>query len=243
MKTIVSFAGVDPSGGAGIYVDLRVIAKLGFHPAGVVTVVTYQNTCGIEGMINLRDLVERQAEAIFEDLDVVGVKVGLVLDGEVVKRYLESVEVSVVDPVLVSTTGYDFGNIEAYRILANDCDVITPNADEAKALVGWERELTNIESAKECAKEIARTYGCDVVITGGKLGGRDVVYDGSFRVIEEKLEGYEVHGTGCVYSTALTCYLAKGFDLYEACRRAREFVHKAVLNSVEVGRCLKVVEV
>ncbi|ADB58645.1 bifunctional hydroxymethylpyrimidine kinase/phosphomethylpyrimidine kinase [Archaeoglobus profundus] len=240
MKTVVSFAGVDPSNGAGIYVDLAVIKSLGFHPAGVVTTLTYQNTCGVKGVVNLSDCIEGQADAVFEDLDIVGVKVGLVLKGcEVIAKYMKKVEVSVVDPVLVSTTGYDFENLDVYKFLAKHCEVLTPNVDEAMALS--ECRITDLKSARECAKEISRTYGCSVVITGGKLKGVDVIFDGKFYTVESKLFNYEVHGTGCVYSSALTCHLAKGLNLYEACKNAREVVLKAVENSKTVGRCLRVV--
>ncbi len=240
MKTIVSFAGVDPSCGAGIYVDLAVIKSLGFHPAGVVTALTYQNTCSVKGVVNLSKYIEGQADTVFEDLDVVGIKVGLVLKGcEVVAKYMKKVEVSVVDPVLVSTTGYDFENVDVYKFLARYCKVLTPNVDEAMALSGC--RITDLKSAKECAREISRTYGCDVVITGGKLKGVDVIFDGNFYTVESRLFSYEVHGTGCVYSSALACYLSKGYDLYEACKGVREVVLKAVEKSKVVGRCLRVV--
>ena len=240
MKAIVSFAGVDPSGGAGIYVDLAVIKSLGFHPAGVVTTLTYQNTCGVKGVVNLSKYIEGQADAVFEDLDVVGVKVGLVLKGcEIVARYMRRVDVSVVDPVLVSTTGYDFENLDVYKFLAKHCGVLTPNVDEAQTLAGC--KVIDVESAKECAREINRIYGCDVVITGGKLKGMDVIFDGKFYTVESKIYDFEVHGTGCVYSSALACYLAKGLNLYEACKGARKVVLKAVENSKAVGGCLRVV--
>ncbi|WP_457548676.1 bifunctional hydroxymethylpyrimidine kinase/phosphomethylpyrimidine kinase [Archaeoglobus sp.] len=240
MKTVVSFAGIDPSSGAGIYVDLAVIKSLGFHPAGVVTSLTYQNTCGVKGIANLNNYIEGQADAVFEDLDVVGVKVGLVLKGcEIIAKYMRKVEVSVVDPVLVSTTGYDFENVDVYKFLSRHCKVITPNVDEAMALSGC--VITDLKSAKECAKEISRTYGCSTVITGGTLKGIDVIFDGKFYTVESKIYDFEVHGTGCVYSSALACYLAKGLNLYEACKGAREVVLKAVEKSKTVGRCLRVV--
>ncbi len=240
MKTIVSFAGVDPSGSAGMFVDLAVIRYLGFHPAGVVTCLTYQNTCNVKGIVNLSEHVEKQAKEIFEDLDVVGIKVGLVLDGcEVISKFMKVL--SVVDPVMVSTTGYDFNNLKVYEFLAKRCDVITPNVDEAMALSGC--RINSVEDAKACAREISKTYGCSVVITGGKLGGVDVVYDGRLYTVESKLLNREVRGTGCVYSSALTCYLAKGYDLYNACKEARKIVLSAVENSKRVGRCFDVVNI
>ncbi len=244
MKAIMSIAGIDPSGGAGLYVDLAVIRRLGFYPCGVATVVTYQNTCEVRGMYELdQDVLANQISSVLEDLDVVAVKIGLIgKSAYSLSDLIKGIDVKVVDPILKSTTGFDFSNLKVYKSLASVCDVITPNAYEARALAGCKVE--DVESAKECAKRIFEKFGCAVVITGGGLGGVDVVFDGNeFYTVESKIYDYEVHGTGCVYSSALTCYLAKGHDLFKACELARVFVLNSVKNSLKVGRCLRVVRV
>ncbi len=247
MRSILSIAGLDPSGGAGILADAKTIRSLGFFPSSAVTVITYQNTCGVYGIYEVKpECLERQILAVLDDLNLAGVKVGLVCSidlANVIVKLIKNLDVpKVVDPVIKATMGFRFSGKDVYSILAKACDVITPNADEASKLSGI--EVKDIESAKEAAKIIADRFGCSVVITGGSLGGKDVVFDVNTRrvfVIEGEVIDMEIHGTGCVYSSALTCYLAKGLGLYEACKEARVFVHKAVMNSVEVGRCLKVV--
>ena len=246
MRSILTIAGLDPSGGAGILADVKTIRILNFFPSSAVTAITYQNTCAVYGIHEVEpECLERQILAVIEDLKLAGVKVGLVCSvnlASVIAKLIKDLDVpKVVDPVIKATTGFKFSGKEVYSILAKVCDVITPNADEASKLS--EMEVKDVESAKEAAKAIADRFGCSVVVTGGSLGGKDVVFDvdtGRLFVIEGKIINMEIHGTGCVYSSALTCYLAKGLSLHEACNRAREFVYKSVMNSVEVGRCLRV---
>ncbi len=244
MKSVLTIAGLDPSGGAGILADVRTIRALGFHPSSVVTVITFQNTCEIFGVeVVDADSIRRQISAVLNDLDLAGIKIGLVCSEESARAIADSIsdlEVpKVLDPVLKATVGFEFSNVRVYEVLAEICDVVTPNAYEASAMSGI--EVGDLDSALKACRIIRNKFGCNVVVTGGSLGGRDLIHDGT--VIEHGMIRGEVHGTGCVYSTALTCYLAKGLELREACKRAREFVHKAVLNSVEVGRCLRVVNV
>ncbi len=244
MKSVLTIAGLDPSGGAGILADVRTIRALGFHPSSVVTVITFQNTCEIFGVEEVdADSIRNQISAVLNDLDLAGIKIGLVRSEESARAIADSISdldvPKVLDPVLKATVGFEFSNVRVYEILAEICDVLTPNAYEASAMSGI--EVRDLDSALKACRIIRKKFGCDVVVTGGSLGGKDVIHDGT--VVEHGTIRGEVHGTGCVYSTALTCYLAKGFELREACRRARDFVHNAVLNSVEVGRCLRVVNV
>ena len=245
MKSVLTIAGLDPSGGAGILADIKTIRALGFFPSAVVTTITFQNTCEVRGIREI-DCIEEQMLPVLKDLSLAGIKIGLVCSKDSAKKIAKSIEnvdvPKVVDPVMKATVGFEFSSKDVYSILAEACDVITPNAEEAALLSGI--EVKDVKSAKIAAKTIAKDFGCSVVITGGSLSGKDVIFDSEkIYVVEGDVLKFEVHGTGCVYSTALTCYLAKGFSLYEACKRAREFVHRAVLNSVEVGRCLKVLNV
>jgi len=244
MRSVLAVAGLDPSGGAGIIADVRTIRALGFFPSSVVTVITFQNTCGVKGIREIdAECVERQISAVLEDLRLAGIKIGLVCSersAKVIAKAVGNLNVpKVVDPVIKATTGFEFSGESVYSVLAEVCDVITPNADEASRLSGI--PVRDVRSAENAAKVISETFGCSVVITGGSLGGRDVVFDaGRTFVVEGEVTGSEIHGTGCVYSSALTCYLAMGLKLYDACKKARKFVHRAVIDSVEVGRCLRV---
>ncbi len=247
MKSVLAIAGLDPSGGAGILADVKTIRALGFFPSSVVTVITFQNTCRVNGIREIEaECIERQISAVLDDLKLAGIKVGLVCSkrsAKAIAKLIKDLKIpKVVDPVIKATVGFEFSGEDVYSILAEVCDVITPNADEASKLSGI--LVRDVKSAERPARSIADMFGCSVVITGGSLGGMDIVFDsGRVFVIEGEIVRSEIHGTGCVYSSAITCYLAKGLSLREACRRAREFVYKAILNSAEVGRCLKVVNV
>jgi hydroxymethylpyrimidine/phosphomethylpyrimidine kinase len=245
MKSILAIAGFDTCGGAGIHADIKTIRDLGFHPSSAITVVTFQNTCGIDGIYEIKPkVVEKQILAVLDDLDLAGIKIGLVCSvdvAEVISKLIADLEVpKVVDPVIKATTGFDFAGVEVYSIIAKACDILTPNAYEASLLSGV--EVKTLDDAKKSAEIIAERFDCSVVITGGSLGGKDVVFDGEIHIVEGELIDKEVHGTGCVYSSALTCYLAKGYDLTEACKMARDFVYNAVKNAKAIGRCLEVVD-
>lgn len=249
MKSILVVAGLDPSGGAGILADVKTVRALGFFPSSAVTVVTYQNTCGVYGLRELEpECVAKQISAVLEDLKVAGVKVGLVCSVEsasTIAELIDGLEVpKVVDPVMRATVGFEFSGVDVYRRLAEVCDVITPNAEEASLLSGLPVE--DVRSAEKAAEIIANDFGCSVIVTGGSLKGKDVVFDSDSNetfLVGGEVSEFEVHGTGCVYSTALTCYLTIGFDLKEACEKARDFVRKAAFESLKVGRCMRVVGV
>jgi hydroxymethylpyrimidine/phosphomethylpyrimidine kinase len=248
MKSILSIAGLDTCGGAGLHADIKTIKILGFHPASVVTAITFQNTCGISGMMSLHSgVIERQLSAIFEDLRVEGVKIGMVNKLEVAEVIVDKIKglsiPRVLDPVIRASVGFDLGLKDAYETIARSCDVITPNVEEAMQFSGMKIEDT--ESARMAAEKIADVFNCSVVITGGKLEGKDVVYDvqhGKHHTIEAELIAAEVHGTGCVYSSALVCYLAKGFKLFIACEKARDFVLQAIKRRKMIGKCMPIAD-
>jgi len=245
MKSILTIAGLDPCGGAGIHADILTISSLGFHPCSVVTVITFQNTCTISGIFEIEsDAIREQILAVIKDVNLAGIKVGLVCSKDVAKTVAEIISridvPKVVDPVIKATVGFKFTDGNVYKILAKACDVITPNTYELSVLS--QCNVRSIEDVKKAARLIAEKFNCSVVVTGGSLGGKDVVFDkNNFYIIEEELVEKEVHGTGCVYSSALTCYLAKGFDLLEACEKARKFIYNAVKNSKNIGKCLPIV--
>ncbi len=245
MKSILIIAGLDPSGGAGIHADILTVRSLGFHPSTVITTITYQNTCRIYDLHELdSDVVANQLKSVLEDLNIAGIKIGLICsykNAEEISGFIKDLSVpKVLDPILKSSSGFDFLNTEVYEVLAEVCDVMTPNVYEAEKLSNL--RIKSVEDAKICAKKLAEMFNCSVVITGGSLNGIDVIYDGqTLYELKSELLDIDVHGTGCVYSSALTCFLAMGFSLFDSCKMARDFVLKAVGNSKRIGRCLRIV--
>ena len=245
--SILAIAGFDVCGGAGIHADIKTISSIGFHPSSVVTTITFQNTCGVYGIekIDARN-VERQISAILDDLNVVGIKLGLVCDLETAKLVADIIGKlripKVLDPVIKASVGFEFSNAEIYRVLAKACDFITPNVNEAELMAN--EGIEDIEDAKRVAEKLSKEFNCSTIITGGSLHGRDVVFDfeklKSFTV-EAEFSSFEIHGTGCVYSSALTCYLARGNNLEDACRLARLFLLEAVKRAKPIGNCSPVV--
>lgn len=246
-RSVLTIAGFDTCGGAGIHADIKTIEALGFHASSVITAITFQNTCRISGLMPVPpDVVERQISAILEDLDVAGIKIGMVCNMEIARVIAENIKKidipKILDPVITASVGFELGSREVYEVVARVCSVITPNVEEAMQFAGM--KIDGVESAIQAAKKIADRFGCSVVITGGGLGGKDIVYDiqqNDHFIIEGELIKAEVHGTGCVYSSALTCYLAKGYSLSDSCQMAREFVFKAVKKAKTIGKCLPVV--
>ena len=246
METILTIAGLDPSGGAGIHADIKTIESLGFHAASAVTAITFQNTRVVYGLMPVpAGVLERVISTIMDDLKIVGIKIGMVNTVEcakVIKRKIKNFEgPKVLDPVLKASTGFRLGQKEAYDIIAEECTVITPNAYEASVLTGI--GIKNLNEAKAGCKTLARKYKCSVIITGGNLDGVDVVYDIKSRktsFIHGKASKEIIHGTGCIYSSALVCHLARKLDLICACKKTREIIEKITEKSISVGRGMKV---
>jgi hydroxymethylpyrimidine/phosphomethylpyrimidine kinase len=234
IDAILLISALDPSGGAGIIADTKTAHSLGFYPCPVLTAITYQNTCRISGIFRLdEEIVNRQISPILEDVSSVKcAKVGACAK----KSYLKEVEVTVVyDPVIRATVGYPMTELKDVVEVASVSDVITPNAEEAKEICGFlGHKCMSIEEACEM---IYDELGCRVVITGVV----DVAYDGrKTKSFEGTHTGVDIHGTGCVFSTALACYLT-GNNFFESVKKAKEFVIKASLRALNAGKCRKIV--
>ena len=233
---ILIISALDPSGGAGMSADIKTAHALKFYPCPVVTAVTYQNTCKITGIFRIPE-VERQVSSVVEDVEVSCVKAGACAKVD----YLKCAEkagitgIKVYDPVLRASVGYSLTPLKDAVKLASESDVITPNREEAAEICRY----LGVEcgEAEEICEVIHDHLGCKVVVTGVV----DVAYDGrKFEKFEGKHSGEEVHGTGCVFSTALACYLVT-HSFFDAVKKAKAFVSRAALNSLDVGRCKKVV--
>lgn len=237
---LLSVAGTDSGGAAGLAADLATFAALGTHGACAVTAVTAQDTTGVHRVVALdADDVRAQVRAVLGDLPVAAAKTGMLGSAgvaHVVADLLAGTIPLVVDPVLVATSGAVLGDdalVASYRdVLLPRATVVTPNLDEAARLTGLDRD----RPPREIAAAL-RDLGPAVVLTGGDPGARvcrDVVVDraGATTVLEHAaVPTRNDHGTGCTFSAALAVHLARGADLASAARLAQAFVARALAAS------------
>lgn len=246
MKTALTIAGSDPTGGAGLQADLKVFRSFNVHGLSVVSAITAQDTEGVNAISPVdRDSLEKQLRVLLGDIKPDALKTGMLYSGwavEIIGKTVKefSLKNLVIDPVTVSSSGVslvDSGTLDSLKdALFPFSKVITPNIYEASVLSGI--MIDNKENMEEAAK-ILKDMGPEVVvITGGHLEGTalDLYYDGEFHYVEgEKIRG-EYHGTGCAFSAAVTALLALGHSPLESIRRAKEFVNKAIRNAYHPGR-------
>ncbi len=243
MPAVLSIAGVDSCGGAGIAADLKTFAALGVHGGCVITSVTAQNTMGVMDCFDIPpEFVEKQFEAVVSDIRIDCVKTGMLSSPEIVRKVAELIRKHnlrlVVDPVMRAEAGGVLLKQKAVEVLKEELlpitYVITPNIHEAEVLSGV--EIRNMSDAEKAAKKIRKLGAEVVVVTGGHLNGIDVVYDGKIKHIKGRMIKGGGHGGGCTYSAAITAELAKGTRIIEAVRIAKEFVEEAILSGLKLGR-------
>ena len=247
MKYVLTIAGSDSIGGAGIQADIKTITTLGCHALSVVTALTAQNSMGILAIHPVPSaFISRQIEAIMEDIVPDAVKVGMVFTraaiGTVAKLVREyRISCLVVDPILKSSTGRDLLDPDAVMVMKEllfpMARVVTPNVDEAEVLTGM--RVRNLKEMDEASKKI-KTFGPAVVIKGGHLAGDsvDLLFDGKKRHLFRgtRILAPHTHGTGCVFSSALTSFLAMGQGLERATKKAHDFVREAIKKGYACGR-------
>lgn len=240
---VLTIAGLDPSGGAGIVADIKTISTLGGFPAAVITSITYQNTTGVFGAEHQTAATLRaQVEPVIRDLDVVAAKTGMLPTAEIVAEVArlfreERLPPPVVDPVMVSTSGHDLIGDEAFQILKTQllpvAGVVTPNIPEAERLAQFSIES---EADMRRAAEVILSFGPRAVLVKG--GHRaidhqavDLLLDQDGNFVEFR-EGYvdvgEIHGSGCTLSAAIAAYLAKGMSLEDAVRAAKHYITERI---------------
>ena len=247
MKSVLSIAGSDSGGGAGIQADIKTITSLGAHALTVITALTAQNSLGISAVHPVPPgFIARQIKAIVEDSPPDSVKVGMLFTAAAVKtvsRMIGEYRLSpvVVDPVLRATTGRALLEPDALRVLKERllplAAVVTPNLDEAELLTG--KRVRTLKEMERAAREIYR-MGPRVVIKGGHLrrGISDVLFDGAEITVfrGREIASTSTHGTGCVFSSALATYLAMGQGLRQATQSAHDLVRRAIRGGYSVGR-------
>lgn len=243
---VMTIAGSDSGGGAGIAADLKTFAALGVHGTCAITSVTAQNTTGVLETFDLPPAaVASQIDAVCADMDVKWAKTGMLASSEIVREVAKEVrkhELSLVlDPVMAAEAGGNLLRKEALSILIEEllpfCKVTTPNASEAGAIAGV--PVKTPEDAKIAARKIA-DFGVEaVIVTGGHLDATDLLYETSsdtFTRIPGTFVKGGTHGSGCTYSAAITAFLACGKSLEAAARESKKFVVQAILKSRPAGR-------
>ena len=237
----LTIAGSDSGGGAGIQADLKAFARCGVHGASAITAITAQNTVGVELVTQVPGpTIVAQVHAVAEDIAIDAVKVGMLGDEATIDAAVEALALVgdapvVVDPVMVSASGAVLLDRSAKAALIERiiplAAVLTPNLPEARELAG----LSGAASQEELARAIQALGPEAVVVTGGHSDdGADVLFDGSgtLRIDGPRYADGASHGSGCTHSSALAAFLARGSDVAEAARWAREIASEAVGNGL-----------
>lgn len=255
----LTIAGSDPSGGAGLQADLKTFAAHGVYGASVISLVTAQNTQGVQGVETLSSaLIEAQLRSVFSDLQVHAVKIGALLDAEVMRTVARGLREwsrapLVLDPVMVSKHGHALIDDAAAQVLIDTlvplASVLTPNRHEAKILGDWTGSLDD-EEAGVLAERIYARFQKPVVVTGGSSESDEIVdwyvsAEGRTRLAHPRVEGAHRHGAGCSLAAAIAAHLGRDFQargalpedavIAQAVRDARAWVRRAMEVAPTVG--------
>lgn len=243
-KIILSVAGSDSSGGAGIQADIKTITAHFCYPATVLTSITSQNTEGVFDVYNLPpETVRSQIRAVVNDLDVNAVKTGMLPTSEIIDVVSDELErlnaPVIVDPVMIAETGAELQEKNALRSIKKRliplAKTVTPNIYEAERISGM--KIETVDDAVRSAEKI-HSYGCEsVIVTGGHLEGKDVAFDGEeIRIIEGELIDIKSHGSGCSFASALACNIAMGESFFDAVKKAKRFIEISLRLSSRAGK-------
>ena len=248
MKSVLSIAGSDSSGGAGIQADIKTIQAHHLFAQTAITALTAQNTTGVYGVLDVEPaFVEQQIDVVFEDIRPDAVKIGMVSLPMIVDAIVDALVRNgatniVVDPVMVATSGSELSSNEAVVALREKliplATVITPNMPEAEVLFG--AHIENAADQERAAIEIARATGVAVLVKGGhgENDANDVLArpDGTVTWFEgERVDTANTHGTGCTLSSAIACGLAVGKPLEEAVKSAKDYITGALSAGLDLG--------
>ena len=247
MKTALTIAGSDCSGGAGIQADIKTMTMNGVYAMSAITALTAQNTTGVRAIQeSAPDFLAQQIDAVFEDIFPDAVKIGMVSSGELIRviadrlRYYDAKNV-VVDPVMIASSGSSLMKSEAVKVLTEEllpvASLVTPNIPEANVLSGMVIETR--EDMLTAAKQIGDSFGCAVLLKGGHSinDANDLLYtNGEYRWFEGKrIDNPNTHGTGCTLSSAIAANLAKGFPLAESVQRSKDYISGALAAMLDLG--------
>jgi hydroxymethylpyrimidine/phosphomethylpyrimidine kinase len=247
---VLTIAGLDPSGGAGIVADIKTIYALGCFPAAAITSITFQNTTGVFGAEHQTAASLRaQVEPVIQDLEIAAAKTGMLPTAEIVAEVArlfseEALPAPVVDPVMVSTSGHDLIGDEAFQVLKTRllpvARIVTPNIPEAERLAGFSIETET--DMRRAAETILALGARAVLVKGGHRAIQNQAVDllldetGKFvELREEFINVGEVHGSGCTLAAAIAAGLGKGMTLDDAVRAAKNYVTEAIRSAPRIG--------
>jgi hydroxymethylpyrimidine/phosphomethylpyrimidine kinase len=248
LPVALTVAGSDSGGGAGIQADLKTFAALGVHGTCAITCVTAQNPSRVSAIEKCSPrLVGEQMEAVFAGFHPRAVKTGMLYSAEIIRgvvahlkrhRKAHNLIPLVVDPVMIATSGRRLLRADAIKALRDSllplATLITPNLDETSVLVG--RPVRSVEDMRSAARELRANFGAAVLVKGGHLRGAaeaaDIFFDGATELLLTApfVKGVRTHGTGCVYSAAITAQLARGHALPGAVIEAKKFISRAIVQ-------------
>ena len=248
MRTALSIAGSDSSGGAGIQADIKTMTMNGVFAMSAVTALTAQNTTGVTSVLEATpEFLADELDAVFTDIRPDAVKTGMVASSALIRVIAEKLrlyqaENIVVDPVMVATSGARLIAEDAVETLTSEllplADVVTPNIPEAELLSG--RTITTADEMVAAAKAIHDAYGCAVLLKGGHRvnDANDLLYDGAEArwFTGRRIDNPNTHGTGCTLSSAIAANLAKGYALPDAVQRAKAYISGALAAMLDLGK-------
>ncbi len=247
MKTALTIAGSDSSGGAGIQADIKTMTAHGVYAMSALTALTAQNTTGVQGIFEVSpEFLAQQLDSVFTDIRPDAIKIGMVSSSELISVITEKLtryqaKNIVVDPVMVATSGAKLISDEAIDTLKQKllplATVLTPNIPEAEVLSGM--QIKTAAEMVKAAQHISQTYHCAVLCKGGHQlnDANDLLYrDGDYRWFNGKrIDNPNTHGTGCTLSSAIAANLAKDYDLDGSVERAKAYISGALAAMLDLG--------
>ncbi len=247
MKTALTIAGSDSSGGAGIQADIKTMTMNGVYAMSAITALTAQNTLGVRAILDSTpEFLKEQLDAVFEDIFPDSVKIGMVSSSELINVIADRLNFHkakniVVDPVMVATSGSALIKTEAISTLVSKllpiATLVTPNIPEAEILS--DMKIFDKEGMIKAAKYMGEKYRCSVLLIGGHSindandllceNGRIIWFDG------KRIDNPNTHGTGCTLSSAIASNLAKGYSLAESVKKAKDYISEALAEGLDLG--------
>jgi hydroxymethylpyrimidine/phosphomethylpyrimidine kinase len=249
----LTIAGSDSGGGAGIQADLKTFSAIGVYGCSVINALTAQNTCAVTGIFPIPpDFVRAQMDAVFSDIDIDAVKIGMLGDAALIRAVRDGLQAYkprwiVLDPVMISKSGDALLDPKAVAALRADlvplADVITPNLPEAATLLDRQEPIDTPEAMVAAAEELLAMGPKAVLLKGGHMGGQDssdvlVTAEGSTWLPGRRIDTQNTHGTGCTLSSAIAAHLALGQSMEEAVKSAKAYISNAILaaDRLTVGK-------
>lgn len=246
---ILSIAGSDSIGGAGIQADLKTITSLGGYGMTAITSITAQNTLGVQSIYHLPiTIIEEQLNSILTDIKPNAVKIGMLGNDDILQliiRVIKKFHLNnvVVDPVMVATSGdvlFQSDTVRGYEMLFNEATLMTPNLPEAEALIG--RSLHTASEVEDAAAQLGSDYHISVLIKGGHRADSaddylwDIANETGDWLRAPHIESLNTHGTGCTLSSAIATFLAQGYDLTSSVSKAKQYVTHTIDTSFNLGK-------